>query len=195
MATLFFDPSGNLLGYTDQKGAAGAAGSTSLSLSVPDETTGAASGATQTFTLGVPSVTANASAETASVLRQDGNAPGNLQSYSIGGNGVIQGVFSNGQTLNLGQIALATFSNPNGLLRSGDTNFTATADSGLAQVGAAGNGSRGTVQAGTLEASNVDLATEMTQLIEAERGFQANGSVITTSDTLLQDLINLKQGG
>ena len=195
MATLFFDPSGNLLGYTDQKGAAGAAGSTSLSLSVPDETTGAASGATQTFTLGVPSVTANASAETASVLRQDGNAPGNLQSYSIGGNGVIQGVFSNGQTLNLGQIALATFSNPNGLLRSGDTNFTATADSGLAQVGAPGNGSRGTVQAGTLEASNVDLATEMTQLIEAERGFQANGSVITTSDTLLQDLINLKQGG
>ena len=162
---------------------------------MPDETTGAASGATQSFTLGLPTITANASADTASVLSQDGNAPGTLQSYSIGSNGVIQGVFSNGQTLNLGQIALATFSNPNGLLRSGDTNFIATANSGLAQVGAAGNGSRGTVQAGTLEASNVDLATEMTELIEAERGFQANGSVITTSDTLLQDLINLKQGG
>ena len=60
-------------------------------------------------------------------------------------------MFSNGQTLNLGQIALATFANPDGLLRSGDTNFLATANSGLAQVGAAGNGSRGTIQAGTLE--------------------------------------------
>jgi flagellar hook protein FlgE len=194
-ATLYFDQSGNLLGYADQKGTAGAAGSTSFSLTVPDETTGAASGATQSFTLGLPSITANSSADTASVLSQNGNAPGTLQSYSIGSNGVVQGVFSNGQTLSLGQLALATFSNPNGLLRSGDTNFTATANSGLAQVGAAGNGSRGTVQAGTLEASNVDLATEMTELIEAERGFQANGSVITTSDTLLQDLINLKQGG
>jgi flagellar hook protein FlgE len=194
-ATLYFDQSGNLLGYADQKGTAGAAGSTSFSLTVPDETTGAASGATQSFNLSLPTITANASADTASVLSQNGNAPGTLQSYSIGSNGVIQGAFSNGQTLNLGQIALATFSNPNGLLRSGDTDFTATANSGLAQVGAAGNGSRGTIQAGTLEASNVDLATEMTQLIEAERGFQANGSVITTSDTLLQDLINLKQGG
>ena len=194
-ATLFFDQNGNLLGYSDQKGNASATGSTSFSLTVPDETTGAATGATQSFTLGVPTMTANSSANTASVLSQDGNAPGTLQSYSIGSSGIIQGVFSNGQTLNLGQIALATFANPDGLLRSGDTEFTATANSGLAQVGAPGNGSRGTVQAGTLEASNVDLATEMTQLIEAERGFQANGSVITTSDTLLQDLINLKQGG
>jgi flagellar hook protein FlgE len=194
-ATMYFDSSGNLLGYADQKGTAGAAGSTSFSLTVPDETTGAASGATQSFTVKLPGITANASADTASVLTQDGNAPGTLQSYSIGSNGVIQGVFNNGQTLNLGQIALATFSNPDGLLRNGDTNFISTANSGLAQVGAAGNGSRGSIQAGTLEASNVDLASEMTQLIEAERGFQANGSVITTSDTLLQDLINLKQGG
>jgi len=143
----------------------------------------------------IPSVTANASAATVSVLSQDGNSPGTLESYSIGSNGVIQGVFSNGQSLALGQIALATFANPDGLMRAGDTNFLATANSGLAQVGQADNGNRGTIQPGTLEASNVDLADEMTQLIEAERGFQANGSVITTSDTLLQDLINLKQGG
>jgi flagellar hook protein FlgE len=194
-ATLYFDASGNLLGYADQKGTAGAAGSTSFALTVPDETTGAATGATQSFNLDLPTVTANASANTASVLAQDGNAPGTLQSYSIGSTGIISGVFSNGQSLDLGQIALATFANPDGLLRSGDTNFLATANSGLAQVGTPGNGSRGTIQAGTLESSNVDLATEMTELIEAERGFQANGSVITTSDTLLQDLIQLKQGG
>ncbi|MGO9658303.1 MAG: flagellar hook protein FlgE [Acidimicrobiales bacterium] len=194
-ATLYFDDAGNFLGYANQKGTAGATGSTSFSLTVPDETTGAASGATQSFTLSMPSITANASADTASVLSQDGNAPGTLESYSIGTNGVIEGVFSNGQTQDLGQIALANFSNPDGLLRAGDTNFIATANSGLPQVGQAGTGSLGTVEAGTLEASNVDLASEMTELIEAERGFQANGSVITTSDTLLQDLINLKQGG
>lgn len=193
-ATLYYDASGNLVGMTDQKGNTTTTGS-SLALTVPDETTGAASGATQSFTLNMPTVTGNASSDTLSALSQDGNPPGTLQSYSIGSTGVIQGVFSNGQTLDLGQIALATFSNPNGLMRAGDTSFTATANSGLAQVGAAGNGSRGTIQAGTLEASNVDLASEMTELIEAERGFQANGSVITTSDTLLQDLINLKQGG
>ena len=194
-ATLFFDNAGNFLGYADQKGTAGAAGSTSLSLTVPDQTTGAASGATQSFTLSLPSITANASSDTASVLSQDGNAPGTLQSYSIGTNGVIEGVFSNGQTQDLGQIALANFSNPDGLLRAGDTNFIATANSGIPQIGQAGTGAVGTIEAGTLEASNVDLASEMTQLIEAERGFQANGSVITTSDTLLQDLINLKQSG
>ena len=75
-------------------------------------------------------MTANSSAATVSVLSQNGNAPGTLESYSIGDNGVIQGVFSNGQTLNLGKIALATFSNPDGLMRSGDTYFTATANSG-----------------------------------------------------------------
>ena len=79
-------------------------------------------------------MTANSSADTISVLGQDGNAPGTLQSYSIGNTGLIQGVFSNGQTLNLGQLALATFANPDGLLRAGDTNFEATANSGLAQL-------------------------------------------------------------
>jgi flagellar hook protein FlgE len=194
-ATLYFDGSGNFLGYADQKGTAGASGSTSFSLTVPDQTTGAASGATQSFTLALPTITANASADTASVLSQNGNAPGTLESYSIATNGMIEGVFSNGQTQDLGQIALANFSNPDGLLRAGDTNFIATANSGIPQVGQASTGALGTIEAGTLEASNVDLASEMTQLIEAERGFQANGSVITTSDTLLQDLIQLKQGG
>jgi flagellar hook protein FlgE len=190
-ATLYFDDSGNLVGYTDQTGNTSTT-STALKLTVPDQTTGAASGATQDFTLNLPTVTANASSDTVTVLNQDGNAPGSLQSYSIGSDGTIQGVFSNGQTLDLGQIALATFANPQGLQKVGDTNFAWTANSGLAQVGIAGNGSFGTIQAGSLEASNVDLATEMTELIEAQNGFEANGSVISTSNTLLQALVNLK---
>jgi flagellar hook protein FlgE len=194
-ATLYFDASGNLVSYANQKGTAGAAGSTAFALTVPDETTGAAAAATQTFTLKVPTVTSNASADTASAISQDGNAPGTLQSYSIGTNGVIQGVFSNGQNLDLGQIAVATFANPGGLMRMGNTGFSSTANSGLAQVGQPGTGSSGEIAAGTLEASNVDLATEMTDLIEAQNGFQANGSVISTSNTLLQDLVNLKNAG
>ncbi|MGH9107413.1 MAG: flagellar hook-basal body complex protein, partial [Acidimicrobiales bacterium] len=87
---------------------------------------------------------------------------------------------------------LATFANPDGLLRSGDSNFVDTANSGLAQVGAADNGNFGSIQAGALEASNVDLATEMTELIAAQNGFQANGSVISTSNQILQALVNLK---
>jgi flagellar hook protein FlgE len=193
-ATLYFNASGNLVGYTDQSGASSTS-ATSFSLTAPDQTTGAASGATQKFSLNLPSITANASDDTVSVLSQNGNAPGSLQSYSIGSNGIIQGVFSNGQTLDLGQIALASFANPQGLEKAGDTNFTATANSGLAQVGVAGTGSFGAIQAGTLEASNVDLATEMTELIEAQNGFEANGSVISTSNTLLQALVNLKNGG
>ncbi len=176
IGTLSFNSDGTLKSTTPLKFTSG---STTININLTDSS-------------GNPTVTAYASDDTLSVLSQDGNAPGTLQSYSIGSNGVIQGVFSNGQTKDLGQIALATFSNPDGLLRAGDTNFTATANSGLAQVGPPGNGSRGTVQAGTLEASNVDLATEFTQLIEGERGFQANGSVITTSDQLLQTLLSLK---
>jgi flagellar hook protein FlgE len=191
-ATLFFNAGGSLVGSTNQAGTASGPTATSFSLTVPDQSTGAAATATQKFTLSLPGMTANASTDTVSVLSQDGNAPGSLQSYNIGNNGVIQGVFSNGQTLDLGQIALATFTNPDGLMRSGDSNFTATANSGLAQVGQADNGSNGAIQAGTLEASNVDLATEMTDLIQAQNGFEANGSVISTSNTLLQALVNLK---
>jgi flagellar hook protein FlgE len=146
------------------------------------------------ITLNFGGVTANASAPTIAASNQNGAAPGSLQSYSIGTDGVIKGVFSNGQTLDLGQIALANFANPNGLLKVGNSNFAPTANSGLAQVGAAGNGNLGTIEAGTLEASNVDLATEMTNLIQAQNGFQANTSVIGTDQTILQDLVNLKTG-
>ncbi len=126
-------------------------------------------------------------------LSQDGSAIGSLQSFSISNDGVVTGVFSNGRSQALGQIALASFTNPAGLEKAGDSMYRQSSDSGLPQVGTAGSGGRGTLSSGTLEMSNVDLAQEFTELIVAQRGFQANAKVITTSDQMLQDLVNLKQ--
>ncbi|MCZ7527713.1 MAG: flagellar hook protein FlgE [Acidimicrobiia bacterium] len=126
-------------------------------------------------------------------LTQDGAAIGFLRSFSIGSDGVVTGVFSNGRTQPIGQIALATFTNPAGLEKSGSSSYTQSVNSGLPSVGSAGGGGRGTLSGGTLEMSNVDLAQEFTNLIVAQRGFQANSRVITSSDELLQDLVNLKR--
>jgi flagellar hook protein FlgE len=124
---------------------------------------------------------------------QDGQAVGTLQSFSVGPDGVLTGVFSNGQKQAIGQVALATFANPTGLEKAGGSMFRTTPNSGVAQVGIAGTGSWGQLSSGTLEMSNVDLAQEFTNLIIAQRGFQANSRVITSSDELLQDLVNLKR--
>ena len=126
-------------------------------------------------------------------LKQDGSAVGFLQSFNISNEGLITGVFSNGLNQPLGQIAVAAFNNPGGLEKAGGTMFRATVNSGLPQVGEAGVGGRGTVAAGSLEMSNVDLAQEFTNLIVTQRGFQANSRVITTSDEILGDLINMKR--
>ena len=114
---------------------------------------------------------------------------------ALGGDhaGELSGVYSNGQTQVLGQIALANFLNSAGLLRAGQNNFSATSASGQAQIGTPGSGGRGSVTTGALEMSNVDLASQFTGMITAERGFQANGRVITTSDEMLQELVNLKR--
>ncbi len=130
---------------------------------------------------------------TAAALNQDGSAVGSVVGFSVSEQGLITGTFSNGRSQALGQIAMATFANPNGLEKQGSSMYTATVNSGNAQIGVAGQGGRGTLTGGTLEMSNVDLAAEFTNLIVAERGFQANSRVITTSDQILQDLVNLKQ--
>jgi len=122
-----------------------------------------------------------------------GSAPGTLQGFTISPDGTLVGVFSNGLKQNLGQVALATFVNPAGLEKSGNSTYRASADSGTAQIGVAGTGGRGKLASGLLEMSNVDLAQEFTNLIIAERGFQANSRVITTSDEILQDLVQLKR--
>lgn len=128
-------------------------------------------------------------ASTVEVLSQDGRPTGNLQGISIGVDGTISGQFSNGQTSVLGQVALASFANPAGLVKVGNSDYSSTINSGTPLVGAAGKGSRGTLTAGALEMSNVDLSQEFTNMIIAERGFQANSRVITTSDEMLNDLV------
>jgi flagellar hook protein FlgE len=118
---------------------------------------------------------------------------GTLQSFALGGDGSITGVYSNGQRQLIGQLALATFANPAGLTKAGNSSYAVGDNSGDPQVGTAGTGGRGSLSAGALEMSNVDLSQEFTGLIIAQRGFQANSKVITTSDQILQDLVNMKQ--
>lgn len=116
-----------------------------------------------------------------------------LTSYAIGADGKIRGVFSDGLQRDMAQLALADFNNPNGLERVGETAFRESANSGTAEIDIPGAGQRGTLIGGALEMSNVDLAAEFTNLILAQRGFQASSRVITTSDQVLEDLVNIKR--
>jgi flagellar hook protein FlgE len=138
-------------------------------------------------------LTGFANLNTASIRDQNGAAEGTLQGFSVGQDGLIQGAFTNGQTQPIGQIALAAFANPEGLEKVGGSNFRSTVNSGVPQVGTAGLGGRGLLSSGGFEMSNVDLAQEFTNLIISQRGFQANSRVVTTSDELLQELVNLKR--
>ena len=116
-----------------------------------------------------------------------------LKSYSIGPDGVITGVYDDGISRGLGQLAIADFNNPMGLERVGETSFRESQSSGNPQLDVAGQGRRGNLMVGSLEMSNVDLAAEFTNLILAQRGFQASSRVITTSDQVLEDLVNIKR--
>ncbi len=116
-----------------------------------------------------------------------------LTSYAIGADGKIRGVFSDGVQRDMAQLALADFNNPNGLERVGETSFRESANSGTAEIGVPGSGQRGNLMGGALEMSNVDLAAEFTNLILAQRGFQASSRVITTSDQVLEELVNIKR--
>jgi len=127
------------------------------------------------------------------MANQDGYTAGTMQSFTIDNTGTIVGSFTNGTTQTLGQVALADFNNPAGLVRTGDNMYGTTANSGAAVVGYAGEGSTSTIASGNLEMSNVDLAQQFTDMIVAQRGFQADSKVITTSDQMLQDLVQLKQ--
>jgi flagellar hook protein FlgE len=145
------------------------------------------------ITVDISGVTNYAGASTIATLNQNGSAMGSLQSFNISQDGTLVGVFSNGLKQTLAQISLATFNNPPGLEKVGDSMYRTTVNSGAPQLGTAGSGGRGVLQGGALEMSNVDLAQEFTNLVIAQRGFQANSKVITTSDELLQDLVNLKR--
>ena len=129
--------------------------------------------------------------ETAFAESQDGFAPGSLTSIFIDPDGTIQGAYSNGRIEAINQISMATFSNPGGLIRTGSNLFEVSANSGTPVVGNPGEGGRGVVRSGVLEVSNVDTSQEFVNLIIAQRGFQVNSRVITTTDTMLQELISI----
>lgn len=126
-------------------------------------------------------------------MTQDGYAAGTLTGFNIDQSGVVTGQFSNGINSQLAQLAVAVFNNPGGLTKAGSSLFTTSNNSGDPQIGVPNTGGRGTVIAGALEMSNVDLAEEFTKMIIAQRGFSANSKIITTSDEMLQELVNLKR--
>lgn len=144
-------------------------------------------------TISLAGMTQFGGAATASALSQDGSAVGGLQTFSISPDGTVVGVFSNGLRQPLAQISLATFNNPPGLEKVGDSMYRGSVNSGSAQLGVAGTGGRGSLAGGVLEMSNVDLAAEFTNLIISQRALQASSKVITASDEVLQDLVNLKR--
>lgn len=123
----------------------------------------------------------------------NGYAPGTLETVTVDTSGVITGRFSNGLSQQLAQVAIASFNNPAGLLKAAENKYEQSNNSGVAQVGPANSGGRGKIAPGTLEMSNVDLSQEFTNMIVTQRGFQANSKIITTSDEMLQDLVNLKR--
>lgn len=126
-------------------------------------------------------------------LTQNGYSAGALKSVSLSEDGSITGIFTNGQTRKIGQLALAKFIAPTMLTKEGRNLFAESYDSGQPVVGTAGTSGLGRTISNSLELSNVDLATEFVNMITAQRGFQANSRVITTSDELLQELVNLKR--
>ncbi|HVN98181.1 MAG TPA: flagellar hook protein FlgE [Syntrophorhabdaceae bacterium] len=130
---------------------------------------------------------------TTSFQTQDGYPPGVLQSTSVSSEGIISGTYSNGQILKLYQLTLANFNNPNGLYKEGSNLYSETLASGVHYTNNPGEGGLGKISPNSLEQSNVDLATEFVKMIISERGFQANSKVITTTDEVLQELMNLKR--
>jgi flagellar hook protein FlgE len=182
--TMTFDSNGNLTSPTG-----------SISIPIPAFTDGASAmnvkwdlnslngGSTITQT-------AVASGATGTVT-QDGSASGTLKSYAVQSDGTVEGTFSNGQTAALGQIAVATFANNQGLQQIGGNLFQVTSGSGAAQINTAGTGGAGTITGGSTENSNVDIATEFSNMIVAQQAYQANAKTITTMDQISQATIQM----
>jgi flagellar hook protein FlgE len=179
--TLTFDSSGNLTSTTP------------IAISIPGLADGASTLAMNwdlASSSGTGLITQVAGSSTTNSTSQNGATAGSLTGFTINSDGTISGTFSNGTQL-LGQVALANFANLQGLTNQGDNNYSATISSGTAVVGTPGAGSLGTLTGSALELSNVDMSTEFSNLIIAERGFQANAKSVTTFDQIAQDTINL----
>jgi flagellar hook protein FlgE len=199
--TLSFDPSGNLQTVTPPFG------------STTTGTVGTASGDTPSITVGfsgladgandlnmqwnllgssgTPTISQVASASAVSATTQNGYTSGQYQSFSIAADGTVSATFSNGQQEAVGQLALANVANVQGLQMQGNGNYAATVASGTASIGTSGTAGLGTLEDGALEESNVNISAEFSDLIIAQRAFEANSKAVTTFDTVTQETINM----
>ncbi len=170
----------------------GSNGALTPSTTTPTLTLTGPGGTTQTVTVNLSALTEYA-AQSQVQGTADGSAAGVLDNFSIGSSGAIVGTFSNGLTAQIGQIAMAGFSNPAGLLNVGNGQWQQSGNSGTPQVGTPATGSLGSLQAGVLEGSNVNLANEFVNMIIAQQGYQANAKVITIAQQLRTSLVNMVQ--
>jgi flagellar hook protein FlgE len=183
--TLNFNSAGTLTSTT-----------TVVPISIPTLADGATSPLTLTGPFGTaasPTITQSGLASGTSAATTDGFASGTLVNYAVQPDGTIEGTFSGGNTLALGQVAVASFANVQGLVSAGSNNYQATAASGSAVIGVAGTGGRGTVVGGSVEESNVDIATEFAKLIVAQQAYSANAKSITTFNQVSQATIAMLQ--
>lgn len=191
-------PTGNVIDFELEFNSEGKLVSADKSKDITIEDAPAGSGIFQgakalNITLDFSKLTSYAEKSDAAALNINGYASGKLDDFTIADNGEIEGVFSNGQIEILGKIRLANFKNPAGLIKTGANMYRETSNSGEAMFGDAGMGGFGSLRAGALEMSNVDLSNEFTNMITTQRGFQANSRIITTSDEMLQEVVNIKR--
>lgn len=181
--TFTFDSSGTLTSPTG-----------SIKFSIPTLTDGAAPiniAWNLDSSTGTPTITQTDTASTTSAKTQNGQESGTLLSYTVASDGTIEGAYSNSQTVAIGQVAVANFSNTEGLQAVGSNNYQATTGSGTALIGTANTGGRGTIQGGYVESSNVDTAAEFAKMIVAQQAYQANAKTVTTLDNISQTTIQM----
>ena len=142
---------------------------------------------------GLDGTTQFAGPSNVSAQKQDGYASGDFSGVSVDGQGVVTGLYTNGEKIAMSQLGIAKFRSNDGLGRAGQNLWISTRESGTAAMGTAGSGGRGATTGGALEGSNVDLASEFVSMIQHQRSFSANSKTITTADEMLQELINLKR--
>jgi flagellar hook protein FlgE len=140
---------------------------------------------------GAPQIGQTVGTSTVTASSQNGFASGSYNGFSVDASGVISASFSNGQTEKVGEIAIASVTNSEGLTLEGGNAYQTTAASGAASVGAPGAGGRASIEDDTLEQSNVDISAEFANLIVAQRAFEANSKTVTTFDTVTQETINM----
>lgn len=182
---------GNTPIYFDGAGAyvSGLAAGTFNTVTVP-----ASPGApAETINVDFSGLTQAKATSTAAGAKQDGIPFGSLTNFTINQDGSIVGTFSNGMTRTLAQVAMASFQNEAGLSRGGDNLWNTSSNSGVANFGVANTGGRGSISAGYLEQSNVDITSQLTNLIITQRGYQANTKIVSTVDEMMQDVLNLKR--